>query len=610
MSSSTTRSAAPHGTRQLPGAERLPLFVALWHDASATARRDSLLQMLTERYPRLVRHKTAIGIDLLCRPSMPPLKLQSNRCGSLLVLGSMFERGPGRNGPSIPADLADLEGDSDAVARSLIDDHWGSYLAFLRDPATGCLSMMRDPSGAIPAALIGDATFGVAADQIPRWLHEVVVGQPVIDWAAVAAQLHDPSVASHRSFLSAVRPVAAGSLVAVDGTEAARQLWDPALIVGRQVPGDDRLTQHLRFSVGDSAAALTRDHDRLLLELSGGLDSAILLGRLGALHRSGPPPCLNLATPQISGDERIYARAAADRHGAMLTEVRLVAAEMQYGRLAGQADVSEPLLYGADMTHERLTTATAGALDATAIVTGQGGDAVFYQDPTPLVAADHIRARGLGRESWRTVLDSADRSRGSIWSVLAAVRAARRHRFLTMVEHDNLLLGPAAENVDPGPRHPWLAGIEALPPGKRVQLQLLAACQFFRGPTQRADQGSLIHPLLAQPVVELCLAIPSWRLSYGRLDRGLARDAFAADLPECIARRRGKGEVSTYYSHAILANFRLLRELLLDGLLAERGLLDADMLDAALSEASLVRRPDHRVIIAYASLEAWLRSWS
>jgi hypothetical protein len=34
------------------------------------------------------------------------------------------------------------------------------------------------------------------------------------------------------------------------------------------------------------------------------------------------------------------------------------------------------------------------------------------------------------------------------------------------------------------------------------------------------------------------------------------------------------------------------------------------MLDQALSETSLVHRPDHRVLVAYASLEGWLRSWS
>lgn len=539
------------------------------------------------------------------------LPVRSNDSGSLLVVGSVFERGPGRNAPSAPADLAEVEGNSEAMARSLIDDHWGSYLAFLRDPATGMLSILRDPSGAIPAAVIGDATLGIVTDQIPRWLYEAVAGPPVIDWAVVAAQLHDPTTASHHSLLSAVRPVAAGSLVAADGTRAPRQLWDPVLIATRPVPGDDRLGQHLRYTVGDSVAALTRDHERLLLELSGGLDSAILLGRLSATHPGGPPPCLNTATMQASGDERVYARAAADRHGAMLTEAIVVPSEMDYGPLADQADLSEPRLYGADTTHERLTIAMAEALDASAIVTGQGGDAVFYQEPTPLVAADHIQARGLGRESWQTVLDSADRARSSIWSVLAAARAAaRRHSFLTLIVHDNLLMGPAARSAGPAPRHPWLAEIEALPPGKRVQLQLLAACQFFRGPTARADRFTHIHPLLAQPVAELCLAIPSWRLSYGRLDRCLARDAFAADLPACIARRRGKGEVSTYYSHAILANLPFLRGLLVGGLLAQRGLLDADMLDTALSETSLVHRPDHRVIIAYASLEAWLRSWS
>jgi len=551
-----------------------------------------------------------VGVDLLIRPSAPAMPVATNRNGSLLVIGRIFERGPDGSAPSKPADIAELDGDIDKVARALVDDHWGSYLALLRRPETGELFVLRDPSGAIPAAIVGDGELAIVADQIPRWLHEAVAGKPTIDWELVAAQLLDPSVASRRSFLTAVTPVAAGCLAAMDAGPVERSIWDPIKVVARAVPDTDRLAQHLAFTVRDSVAALTGFHDRPLLELSGGLDSAILLGCLASRHAGGPPACINSATIQASGDERVYARAAADRHGAMLTEIMVAPAEMDYARLAEQSDVSEPRLYGTDATHERLVTGLADALGASAIVTGQGGDAVFFQEPTPLVAVDHVRAHSLGRSTWRTVLDSAHRSQGSIWSVLAAARASRRHRMLTLVEHDNMLLGPAARTASPAAPHPWLADIEALPPAKRIQLQLISVGQFFRGPTDRAERFDLIHPLLAQPIVELCLAIPTWRLSFGRLDRALARQAFAADLPELIARRRGKGEVSTYYSHAIIANLPFLRDLLLDGLLVQHGLLDHHRLDAALGERSMVQRPDHRVIIAYASLEGWLRSWS
>jgi asparagine synthase (glutamine-hydrolysing) len=562
------------------------------------------------RYPDLVRHETTLGLELLCRPATPPPAIQSNRGGSLFLLGEIFERGTGQSAPSARADLSEVDGSVASMAEFLIGSHWGSYLAFLRCPETGALSVLRDPSGAIPAETISDGALGVVADQIPRWLHEAVAGPPEIAWEFVAAQLHDPSTACHRSFLKAVKRTAAGSLVPLAGRDAPRQLWRPATMVGQRTPEDARLAAHLRYTVRDAVAALTGGHERALLELSGGLDSAILLSCLSERNHSGPPTCINMATRQAAGDERVYARAAADRHRATLIEILLNASEMDYRQLADQSDLSEPRLYGADATHEHLVSEVADSVQASAIVTGQGGDAVFFQEPTPLVAADHLQARGLGRETWPTVVDSADRSHRSVWAVLAAARdARRRHRYATAIEHDNLLLGPAARGEVAMPRHPWLEGIERLPPAKRVQLQILAGCQFFRGPTARGDRGRLIHPLLAQPVVELCLAIPSWKLAHGRHDRALARSAFASDLPEIIARRRGKGEVSTYYSHAILANLAFLRALLLDGQLVRRGLLDAGMLEIALSEASLVQRPDHRVLVAYATLEAWLQSW-
>src|SRR3546814_15687375 len=57
----------------------------------------------------------------------------------------------------------------------------------------------------------------------------------------------------------------------------------------------------------------------------------------------------------------------------------------------------------------------------------------------------------------------------------------------------------------------------------------------------RSTAAPQITPLLSQPIVELCLSIPTWQWVRGGRDRAVARAAVADLLPALIAQRRTKG---------------------------------------------------------------------
>src|SRR3546814_16146244 len=57
----------------------------------------------------------------------------------------------------------------------------------------------------------------------------------------------------------------------------------------------------------------------------------------------------------------------------------------------------------------------------------------------------------------------------------------------------------------------------------------------------RAVSPPHIAPLLSQPIVELCLSIPTWMWISGGLNRAVARKAFEGRLPAIITRRTHKG---------------------------------------------------------------------
>ncbi len=94
---------------------------------------------------------------------------------------------------------------------------------------------------------------------------------------------------------------------------------------------------------------------------------------------------------------------------------------------------------------------------------------------------------------------------------------------------------------------------------------------YFATPRPYVDE---IHPLVSQPVLECCLQIPTYILSHGGTDRTIARAAFRNALPPEIAERSSKGAVNQFFYDAIYGNREHIRPFLLDGLLADRGLLD------------------------------------
>src|SRR3546814_13901541 len=85
--------------------------------------------------------------------------------------------------------------------------------------------------------------------------------------------------------------------------------------------------------------------------------------------------------------------------------------------------------------------------------------------------------------------------------------------------------------MDEEDRHPWLSAPPETLPGKAAHVAMLARAQKSIELYPRADAQPQIVPLLSQPVVELCLSIPTWPWVHGGRARAVARPAFAGLLP-------------------------------------------------------------------------------
>ena len=99
--------------------------------------------------------------------------------------------------------------------------------------------------------------------------------------------------------------------------------------------------------------------------------------------------------------------------------------------------------------------------------------------------------------------------------------------------------------------HPLLRHPRGAPSGKLWHAHQISQPFDFYDPLGREGDAERLSPLFSQPVMELCLRIPTYVLTHGGWDRAVARRAFYHDLPPQIRNRRNKGGIEEHLrSHA------------------------------------------------------------
>lgn len=519
--------------------------------------------------------------------------------GQGVVLGDLFRRTP----LGAPAGRLRLAAPTArGLCAGLRDDYWGRYVAILPDRRTGAPTVFRDPSGALDALIWRQGPVTYLASELPAWLRPRLPAGGALAGSQIAGMLLDPArVAADPGLQGVASPIPG---------EAWREgrgevLWRPGAIVAE--PGPDNPAEMLVATTDGCVGAYAGRKARVLVEISGGLDSAIVAA---AAARAGPGAVrgwLNYHVADEEGDERAYAQRMADRLGVALTEVAKPELPFDPAQLAATAGGARPGLMGVDAHYDEDVARRARKLGARRVLTGQGGDTLFFQMPTPLVAADHLRARGPAGIFSPEVAAVARWTHRSAWAVLRAAIPAAMGLSGAPRRPVPSVLAPDLRRLRLAP-HPWLVGCGEAPPAKQVQLAGLVHAQLFHGACARTQAADLVHPLLSQPLVELLLRLPTPALTAGGRDRALARNAFASRLPAAIVERRTKGDLTAYYGRMLAAGLPALRPFLLEGRLAGQGLLDRRRLEARLQADDLIWRGGYGELMGVAAIEAWVRA--
>jgi asparagine synthase (glutamine-hydrolysing) len=530
-----------------------------------------------------------------------------------VVLGDVFERLDSDDAPprrfefdqSTSTTIAQSEG------RHLIDAYWGNYVAFIRDARAGKTWVVRAPMSHLPClkvvyqgvviyfSLLADVA---ALNALPL----------TVNWDYVTLCLASLGSMGHTG-LSGVYALRYGECNEVHGPHVRQHYyWNPYRVAGAdRIEDAEVAAASLRRVTRQCVRAWAGRHESIVMQISGGLDSSIVLACLADMPHRPALTCMTFYSSGPSEDERMYARASAERAGCELIEWPRNS-QMRY-----EDALRAPIAETVPAYHRALESFEANQRIATdhgasAICTGGGGDQVFFNASPHRSVIDYVYHHGIDSGLFRTAWEAGYLEQSAVYPILgralyrgllfprrwnAIHESLRHHHLLAKRTIDAARIMPASDY--PADHY--------VPEGKQSHIHSILLPWGFYNCLDPLVPLSYLAPLFSQPLIELCLRIPTYVLTAGGWDRGLARRAFAADLPDIILKRRVKGRVSQYISGIVWNNRRFVRELLCEGILTQRGLLDPTRVSQALADHPTNVIKSNRELTSTMCLEIWLR---
>jgi asparagine synthase (glutamine-hydrolysing) len=561
----------------------------------------------------------------------PPILLHADHgviFGSLYLSPTASRAGSSRSVRFISRD--DSERIVDSKGRSLISDCWGHYVAAIRQPGAHSAMVVRSPASMLACHHLQEGTLNVFFSHVEDCM--ALIDAPMsINWDSITAQVVGYDYLSNETAIDQIRTVESGECIECSRERLTRHVyWDP-----RQFLGDSSLddfgaaTRAIRDAVQYSVSASSSAHDTILVKLSGGLDSSIVLS---ALSEAPHAPALTAITyhSRGCGDERRFARSMAETIGCRLIESpRNDTLDLR--RFGDCNWTARPVLNFSAPDTESRNIALARELGASAIFDGELGDNIFGSDVGAGALVDCFRRHPLSSRLLGAVADYAILSRQSLWRTMRLafreyIGLSKHPDFIASHEVQRWYTAEAVRSMtlaseDAHDRyqstahrfqHPWLRDARSLAPGSHLLLYgiIVATSTAHHSPFAGSGDPPRISPLISQPLVETALRVPAYLHFKNAENRALARAAFADRLPALVLQRgTGKGGPDLWAKDVIERNLEFLREYFLDGILVQRGLLDRRKVEAVVSrriEKSTAILSD---VFAKLYIEAWLRKW-
>ena len=550
-----------------------------------------------------------------------------------IILGTLFETNRSAHDDTARrTTVLDAKTSSCVIAtngKSLINSHWGSYVLFLKPPHARNVIVLRGPMGRLPCfwtAFKGVTVFfSTVEDCVALRLCKFSV-----NWDCIRAQATGGDYLTNETAVNEISTLVSGEYATVrDGKISRSAHWSPSAIQADQyAETSDDAARILEGSTQRSINALVSPHKTVLLQLSGGLDSSILLGCMNRAPTKPEIVAVNFWSKGAGGDERAFARSMAAKTGVELLELERDR-NVDLRKLLTCARTGNPVLNFCAYDQEPRLVRLAKERGATAILTGEIGDDIFGHAAFPGTLAECLNFLGASWSFFHAAVDYADLMRVSVWKAIGQAVQHRRwakresywsfylyKRQLGITSDRNLVTLEVEREYERQLErfiHPWFRDVRGMPFGRAMLVfaLVMATSTWSHSPFGESAGSLFTTPLANQPLVEAFCTIPSQFHFRAGENGAVARQAFGAILSDAVLRRgTGKGGPGLWL-HELLARSRpILHELLLDGILVREQILDRTKLEAAISGAVSKSQVGIGEVVQLLYVECWLRRWT
>lgn len=428
-------------------------------------------------------------------------------------------------------------------------------------------------------------------------------------WGTLATTLAHRELRMRWTCLEGVEELRPGALERIDRAGATPiPIWEPTqFLPDSNYPCFEEAVHLLNSAARRTMAVWSRVFGRAAVAASGGVDSSLVCAALAAEGR--PFDCVTLSTADPSGDERAFVRKLADHLGVQAIEAIYDLGDVDLVRCAS-AGLPRPARRTFMLALDAALRRGRDELAASVIFDGNGGDNLFCFLHSAAPVVDRWRAEGIVASA-ATLADMCSITGSDIPTMIRATLRRRLRGTKAREWHaDRRLLADSGSDLCPlQPLHPWLEAMFVQHEGKLDHLALIMRTQNLVHGLGPGAPGRF-SPLMSQPLLELCVSLPTWLWCQGGINRSPARSAFAGLLPQAVQRRTSKAGPDSFIRKLFAGRRQDIQAMLLDGLLAEAGVLDRRAVEVALGTDVFTADAIAYRLLDLVEAEAWARSWT
>lgn len=501
--------------------------------------------------------------------------------------------------------------------KSLIDDFWGGYIAFLRDTRSHDKWILRDPTGEFPCqqARLGDIdVYFIRLEDFDQLSPKSLT----INTHFLTGFLVYGTLCRRETGIEEIETILAGECAIHHGNEKYIASYWNAMDIAQNEPIYDfkEAVEEVRLNLRSCVHAWTSCFDGVVLSLSGGLDSSIIATCLMDAPNHPKVLCRNYFSADApNADERKYARAVAEKCNHEIVHIPTeedLDNDFDPTRIRSMYPSGWPI----DI-NEHLDQDTTLKNDGfTAEFYGHSGDELFCRNNHIPLSVDQAWRFGINRKLLSTVGADSKIRTSSYWRILKianhyGIRKRKWHIKNVYQSNTPSLINKDTYDTairDESHWHPLFQAAPHFPPAK------FEHCYSLTYGLSTAHIGintwyplPARSPLKSQPLLELCLRIFMPLHQNRGIDRAVARQAFSTDLPHIIAFRRSKAHGTQKIKNLLELKFDEVRDHLIDGKLTELNVLDRDAVAQCLQSRPSTAQAETLQICNLMSIEAWIR---